>query len=175
MSETKNLHFPHSCGIFLSEIYHNFVENVDLSVNWTHSLSIYIISNLSPIPLYSHKLIYYTRMYGMYYIVRTAGLLDLAWKYLEKAHTGRLAAQSPSVTLEDIDRMEVQIKSIFTTGFWSPNVGSKNTVPIFIVGMMRYCGPDSVHFITIYYYCFVLFLVCFIYLLLLIFYSIIFL
>jgi hypothetical protein len=83
-------------------------------------------------------------MYGMYSIVRTAGLLDLAWKYLEKAHTGRLAAQSPSVTLEDIDRMEVQIKSIFTTGFWSPNVGSKNTVPIFIVGMMRYYGPDSV-------------------------------
>jgi hypothetical protein len=78
--------------------------------------------------------------------VRTAGLLDLAWKYLEKAHTGRLAAQSPSVTLEDIDRMEVQIKSIFTTGFWSPNVGSKNTVPIFIVGMMRYYGPDSVHY-----------------------------
>ena len=81
----------------------------------------------------------------MYYIARTAGLLDLAWKYLEKAHTGRLAAQTPSVTLEDIDRMEVQIKSIFTTGFWSPTVGSKNTVPIFIVGMMRYYGPDSAH------------------------------
>ena len=74
---------------------------------------------------------------------RIAGKLELAWTYLEKAHAGRLSLHTPSVTIEDIDRMEEQIKSIFTTGFWSSSVGSKNTVPIFIVGMMRYYEPDS--------------------------------
>lgn len=76
-------------------------------------------------------------------MIRVAGKLEVAWTYLEKAHAGRLSLHPPSVTIEDIDRMEEQIKSIFTTGFWSASVGSKNTVPIFIVGMMRYYGPHS--------------------------------
>jgi tetratricopeptide (TPR) repeat protein len=33
LSETKNLHFQHSSGIFQTEIHRNFAENVDLSVN----------------------------------------------------------------------------------------------------------------------------------------------
>ena len=85
-------------------------------------------------------------LYGIYSVLRIAGLLDLAWTYLEKAHLGRLSLHAPSVTIEDIDRMEEQIKTIFTTGFWSTSVGSRNTVPIFIVGMMRYYGLDSIHF-----------------------------
>lgn len=74
--------------------------------------------------------------WALYHAADKAELYNLAWKYLGIAHEYELSIRpkyDPKMSREQLKH----IKNIFIPTFWIKGIGSKSTLPIFIIGMMR--------------------------------------
>ncbi len=74
--------------------------------------------------------------WALFHAADKAQLYNLAWKYLSIAHEYELSIRpkyDPNVSREQLRH----IKNIFIPTFWIKGIGSKSTLPIFVIGMMR--------------------------------------
>ena len=74
--------------------------------------------------------------WALFHAADKAELYNLAWKYLGIAHEYELSIR-PKYDA-NISREQLRhIKNIFIPTFWIKGIGSKSTLPIFVIGMMR--------------------------------------